>query len=73
MTLSPPNPIAWQPVERTRHEGYEAWTLPGGGTIYVRRTDAGLEAQWATDAVLCSSRHYGGPRGRSGESPPRLP
>ena len=49
MTLSPPNPTAWRPIHRTRHEGYEAWALPEGGMIYVRRTDAGLEAQWATD------------------------
>ena len=49
MTLSPPNPTAWRPIHRTRPAGYEAWALPGGGMIDVRRTDAGLEAQWATD------------------------
>ena len=51
MTLLPPNPTAWRPIARARLHDHEAWTLPEGGTIYVRRTEAGIEAQWAEEAA----------------------
>jgi len=51
VTTLPPVPSAWRPVTRTRLHDHEAWTLPGGGVIYIRRTDAGIiEAQWVEDA-----------------------
>jgi hypothetical protein len=50
VTTLPPVPSAWRPVTRTRLHDHEAWTLPGGGVIYVRRTEAGIEAQWVEDA-----------------------
>ena len=50
MTPLAPVPSAWRPVTRTRLHDHEAWTLPEGGTFYVRRTEAGIEAQWVEDA-----------------------